>query len=296
MVAFEGTVTRFGWRNPHVYVTVESTNESGETVEWAVETGGTPVMARSGWTPESLQPGDVIRVRGHPERSSGRSYALLVSLEKEDGTVLSQSPRDSRSDQRAADLNGVWRSRGGLDEALAALDLTEKGLAAKAQYDVEADNPRTMCIGDPAPRNLNNRLYLSQIEINNDTIAIRNEYFDSDRVIYMDGRGHPENGGRTLNGHSIGRWEDGDLVIDTTLFADHRSAYGNGVPSGTHKHVVERYGLSEDGTRTVIDVFIEDTEYLTEPVETTLVWDYTPDFALYRYDCDREVARKSTPP
>ncbi|MDH3420405.1 MAG: DUF6152 family protein, partial [Gammaproteobacteria bacterium] len=33
VAAFEGTVTHYGWRNPHVYITVEATDESGEIVE-----------------------------------------------------------------------------------------------------------------------------------------------------------------------------------------------------------------------------------------------------------------------
>lgn len=36
------------------------------------------------------------------------------------------------------------------------------------------------------------------------------------------------------------------LVIDMTLFSDHRSPYTSGVPSGAGKHVVERYAFSED--------------------------------------------------
>ena len=76
VAAFEGTVTHYGWRNPHVYITVEATNESGEIVEWLVETGATPIMARSGWTPQSLSPGEVISVRGHPDKRAGK-YGVI---------------------------------------------------------------------------------------------------------------------------------------------------------------------------------------------------------------------------
>ena len=40
IVAFEGTVTEFAFRNPHVYIGVETTDASGERVEWSLQMGG----------------------------------------------------------------------------------------------------------------------------------------------------------------------------------------------------------------------------------------------------------------
>ncbi len=39
VIAFEGTVAEFNWRNPHVYFTVETTDERGEPVR-------TPIACR----------------------------------------------------------------------------------------------------------------------------------------------------------------------------------------------------------------------------------------------------------
>jgi hypothetical protein len=63
VIAFEGTVAEFNWRNPHVYVTVETTDERGESVEWTVQLSGLNGLSRRGWTRESLANGDRIRVR-----------------------------------------------------------------------------------------------------------------------------------------------------------------------------------------------------------------------------------------
>ena len=90
LVAFQGTVSRFVWRNPHVSIFVETTNEIGQTIEWAIETGSTPIMRRSGWTRDSLVPGDEVFIRAHPERDSGRNHALLLSLEASNGETLAQ--------------------------------------------------------------------------------------------------------------------------------------------------------------------------------------------------------------
>ncbi len=84
---FEGTVTEFNWRNPHIYITVETTDGRGEQVEWTVQTSSTNTVTRMGWTRESLSIGDRVTVRAHPARD-GRPYALLDVIEKEGGIVL----------------------------------------------------------------------------------------------------------------------------------------------------------------------------------------------------------------
>ena len=296
VVAFEGTVSRYSWRNPHVYIYVAGTDAAGETVEWEVETGATPIMIRSGWTRDSLEPGEVISVRAHPERVAGRNYVFLMSLEKADGTTLAQRSGDPRSIASTTDLAGVWKGRGATIDpfynGLSGVSLTEKGAAAKAQYDFYTDSPAARCIGPSSPFIVAVGLFVNEIQLGDETILIRSEFFDSDRMIFMDGREHPENGARARQGHSIGRWEDDVLVVDTVQFENLRSGNGGGVPSGAQKHVVERYALSDDGTHIVIDIFLEDPEYLAEPFTATVEWNYAPEFELYRYDCDPETSRR----
>ena len=63
ILAFEGTVTEFAFRNPHVYVGVE-TDASGERVEWALQMGTANGLTRRGWTRDSVRPGTEVLVRG----------------------------------------------------------------------------------------------------------------------------------------------------------------------------------------------------------------------------------------
>ncbi|MEO2004791.1 MAG: DUF6152 family protein [Candidatus Poribacteria bacterium] len=65
VLAFEGTVKEFAWRNPHVYVVVE-TEQSGEPVDWELQMGPVNVIARRGWSSDSLVPGDEVTVRTIP--------------------------------------------------------------------------------------------------------------------------------------------------------------------------------------------------------------------------------------
>ncbi len=46
VVAVQGEVSRFSWTNPHVYIYVETTDRSGDVVEWEIETDATPTRLR----------------------------------------------------------------------------------------------------------------------------------------------------------------------------------------------------------------------------------------------------------
>ena len=303
VVAFEGTVTQFNWRNPHVYFTVETTDQNGEPVEWTLQTDSTNLRERRGWTRDSLSSGDRVVVRGNPAED-GRPYAILVSIDKE-GVEL---PMDSGTADVAATtstLEGIWRADGsklisypgGFDGFfIAQLNLTEKGRAAEAQFDaLSAENPDSTCIGRPTPAALVSTVfYPLEITTNEDqeTILLRSELFDEERTVYMDGRGHPENGECTIQGYSIGSWDGDVLVVDTRNFADHRSPYQTGVPSGAQKHVEERYQLTEDGTRIVASFLLEDPEFIAEPMTHTRELIYSPHMEMLRFDCDPEATRR----
>ncbi len=306
VVAFEATVVDFDWRNPHVYFRVATENENGERVEWEIESGSTPILAHSGWSADSLRPGDVIQLRMHPEQNSDRRYALLESLTTADGTVLRQGILPSSATETTSDISGTWKSRlepdapievlSGLFAEFMTVPVTEAGQASIDTYDHDRDNPNAVCYGYGLVAGLTSPHYLNQIEIFDDRVIIRDEWFDAERIVYTDGREHPVDGERTRLGHSIGHWEGETLVVDTRLFAEHRSPYGIGIASGTQKHVVERYTLNDDGRSLTLEVFLDDPEFLAESFSGTLNWDYTPDFEFYRYDCDPEVATRFSLP
>ena len=293
VVAFEATVVQYAFRNPHVAITVATETDSGQRVEWEIETGSTPLMIRSGWSEEMISPGDTVIVRAHPERS-GRLRAILNTLETADGKLWMQVETDPETTVAATSLDGVWRGhsafsvRGGLGQA----SLTPAATAAKAQFDYFRDSPVADCVAPPPPSLIGTITYLNGIEVLDDRVMLRNEYFDQTRIVYMDGRGHPQDAERTNEGHSIGSWQDDVLVVDTVSFADHPSGNGRGAPSGEQKHMVERYSLSEDGTRALVDITVEDPEFLAEPYSGHTEMIYTPHLQLLRYDCVPELSRQ----
>lgn len=295
-IAIQGTVSRFDWANPHVYIYVRTASGgAGDTREWMIETDGTSLLTRSGWSRDSFRVGDAVTIRANPDRNAQRNHALLISLARADGVVLRPRSGGVVVSSRAPSVAGVWDAlRGFTQRRFGAFRPTVKGMAAMKVY-TEAMNPVANCVPFQIPF-LQSLPYLNQIGVRGDTVAIRTEFFNVDRTVYMDGRGHPRDGPRTNQGHSIGRWEDGVLVVDTTLFADHvLGHYQNAqsvLPSGPRKHVVERYQLSQDGMRLLVSFVVEDPDYLAEPFTSNTEWDYAPTLQLLRFGCEPEQARR----
>ncbi len=289
-ITIRGEVTRYIWRNPHVYLYVEAPNAAGGTTEWQLEADPTPIMARSGWAPDSLAPGDRVTIRAHPDRTNPDAHALVVSLATPGGALLTMRSGGRGAASPAESIAGVWDGlRGSFTRELTYGRLTEKGRAAQAVFD-ESMNPVIDCVPFPLPTIII-APYMSEVEILDDRILMRSEFFNVERTIWMDGRGHPEGGEPTNQGHSIGRWEDDVLVVDTTLFTENIAGNRNGVPAGLQKRVVERYSLSEDRRRLSIEYVIDDPEYMIEPARGRMFWDYAPDRVMQPFNCDRDNAR-----
>jgi len=316
IVSFEGTVKAFTWQNPHAYFTVEVASANGEPIEWTVQLPSTITMSRRGWSRDTLAAGDQVSVSVHPARD-GRRYGLFQSIEKADDAAASlafdRTSGELRFENtapaaRTSTLDGKWLAdneklsgfAGGLDNITRTLlKLTPAGAAAMAAYDENSDeNPELQCLARPTPAMLiYTNIYPIEIEIQeeSDTIAIRGQFFDEQRIVHMDGRTHPPDSVRFHEGHSIGAWENDTLVVDTRNFADHRSPYQNGIPSGAEKHVIERYRLIADGTRLLVEFMLEDPEYIAEPMTHARELIYSPQIEMVPFNCDLEVTRRFLP-
>jgi hypothetical protein len=88
------------------------------------------------------------------------------------------------------------------------------------------------------------------------------------RVVYMDGREHPDNPVPTWVGHSIGRWDGDTLVVDTVGFNDKFWFDRRGTPHTKQLHIIERYTRLNYGTL-ANEVTLEDPGALSRPVNLT---------------------------
>ena len=68
------------------------------------------------------------------------------------------------------------------------------------------------------------------------------------RVVYMDGRKHPDDLIPSWWGHSIGRWEGDTLVVDTVGYNEKFWMDSRGTPHTEQMHTIERFTRLNYGT------------------------------------------------
>jgi hypothetical protein len=225
------------------------------------------------------------------------------SITKEDGTVL--APRSvltasAPSAIAAESLAGVWLPRGeGFIEFARQTNSNEWALTPSAERQRDAydgvSTPQVDCVPVSAPTVMLQPVH-TEIIVSGDRVLIRRDWMDVERAVYMDGRGHPENGERTVQGHTIGRWDDETLVMDTALFKEHILGTNAKIPSGLRKHLVERLFLSADRKSLNYEFTLDDPDYLLEPVTGNASWDFRPDLKPSGLPCNLEAARRPFDP
>ncbi len=80
----EGVVVEMFWGNPHVRYFLEVVNADGKTEIWDVESSNLTGMAAAGWTKDTVELGDRIRVSG----GLGRNGTRRLNLDKASLEIL----------------------------------------------------------------------------------------------------------------------------------------------------------------------------------------------------------------
>ena len=87
-VEVQGTVTRFLFKNPHSFLYFEATDAKGQKAEWQIELGAAASLTRTGWTPETLKPGTLIKASGQPSRAEGSHGMCCAKITRPDGSPI----------------------------------------------------------------------------------------------------------------------------------------------------------------------------------------------------------------
>jgi hypothetical protein len=82
-----GTVKDFQWTNPHVFVDLVVSDESGRLTTWSLQMNGIAGYARRGWTRDTVKAGDRVTVVIHPLKS-GEPGGNLMVIVLPDGRTL----------------------------------------------------------------------------------------------------------------------------------------------------------------------------------------------------------------
>lgn len=93
------------------------------------------------------------------------------------------------------------------------------------------------------------------------------------RRVYLD-RAHSQNPKPTWFGESVGRYENGELVIDTIGFIEHPLSFLDNLntPHTKDLHVVERWKLSNDGNGLEATVTVDDPGAFNAPWSGVVRW------------------------
>lgn len=302
-VLLQGTITRYEWKNPHLYFFIETVNDKDQNVEWRIEAGPLAIMRRLGWTRDSLQAGDQVTVTGSPSRKAGKLSAFLKAIAAADRELPSfmseeafNSLQSGTADiQRQADsLVGTWATLldvevvGPIDEP-SKLDLTPRGTASIEEFDEYTMHPGLECIPFTAPAAMLTPDFKS-IEMEKDVVVIRGEFDNVERRIQLNSIANP-NDPPALHGHSFGYWQDDVLMIETKNFTEHRTGIGFGLASSNQKYLKEEFELADDGKSLIYRFDLRDPVYLASPFVGEIRWAYEPDTTFSAQECNLENSR-----
>jgi hypothetical protein len=104
------------------------------------------------------------------------------------------------------------------------------------------------------------------------------------REIFMNVDSHPEYLNPTYFGHSIGKWEDDTLVIDTVGFNERFWLHRDGFPHTESLHLTERISRPRHGLLRY-EITIDDPAAYTAPWSTFWEKEWTPGEELIEYFC-----------
>jgi Family of unknown function (DUF6152) len=302
-VDIEGTVANVEWRNPHLFLTLETTGADGRPRLQEIEAGSLSSVQAFGLRREMVAPGAHVVVVAHPRRqgAEGSVKGASITLDDHSTYLLDNGPGRGEQHPAAIAVNGIagkWtpassNSFGDFLRALGAAPLTDKGRASLADVLSPPQNPAaslcstmegTLSASSPF---VSAALYvLRTLTIGDKTAVLR---LDADgvileRIMHLDQRDHAAATEPSPQGHSIGRLEGETLVVDTARFAPANRA---------SKHLVERFSLTPDRLHLRYEFTWEDPELFTEPFSYSMLWDPHPELEPSGVPCDEENARRS---
>ena len=324
LVSIEGVVSEFKFVNPHAYVYLVVTNEDGVTETWNCEMNAASFLRRIGWTADILKPGTQITIQGTAARRDPLGCAFQSGTLSDgtelarDGTITAGSGEIAAAPSEVEALKeigqsifGNWltppldfmiaRSPMGVAGMAANLGpmegtaenplgqytqhMTEEGLSVSLTFDLRFDDPAFSCSPGSIIRGWSEPSSTSEITQVDQQIFIKHEFMDTSRVVYMDGRDHPEEGEFGFTGHSVGRFEGDELVIETTRFDAGVLFPHPGVLHSDQLMIEERIRVSEDGSELVREYRATDPLHFSKPITGTNQWVRT-DLPIEQYNCE----------
>lgn len=302
-IEMTGEITAAYWRNPHVNFSFRA----DDGTQYEMETSAWNNLARRGMPRDAVEAGDRVTVAVY--RSTKRQNQLHVNnILRDDGVELvfgggaGSGPRwseqiyggmgttptsepESPSASETGGLFQVWSIAGGRRVPLdRELPLTETARAQQAAWDPITEDPLLQCNPPGMPPTMGNP-YPMQFTQQDGNIVLHLEEFDNVRTIWLEPNEDADVPGPL--GYSLGRWEDGSLLVETTNI---NYPYFNrvGVAQSTVVTTTERFTVSEDERRLDYELTITDPNILAEPVTWSTYYVSGRGEVIRPYECTVE--------
>jgi Family of unknown function (DUF6152) len=153
-------------------------------------------------------------------------------------------------------VDAFWNQRPSI------LPLTPAGARAIEGFDgASEDNPRLRCEPTNILFDWTFETDVNRITQTDSDIRMLYGSMGIDRRIHLDQREHPTVTEPSVTGHSIGRWEDDVLIVDTVGFAPGILSADGRLPHSEQLHVVERFTLDPQRMALAREYVAEDPLY-----------------------------------
>jgi hypothetical protein len=96
-VTLHGTVKDFRWTNPHVFIQLLVKNDAGNEEEWSIEMTSPEHLARDGWRPGTLKPGDQVTLVIHPLHNYEKGGQYLSGTGPNGPLIGAHPPREGQA-------------------------------------------------------------------------------------------------------------------------------------------------------------------------------------------------------
>jgi hypothetical protein len=180
------------------------------------------------------------------------------------------------------DLSGVWFPGPDLEPEVPSFQ-PWAAAEAKKRASRPGEDPRALCLPTGVARM--HALDLAKFIQTPDLIVVLVELsVPGVRQIFLDGRPHPANHQPNWLGHSIGRWENDTLVVDTIGFNDKGWLDGSR-PQTEQLRVIERFRRIDLG-HMELEVTIDDPGAYTKPWKVRRLLQLAPGEEIMEYVCN----------
>lgn len=317
IIELSGEITDLAFVNPHAYVYVDVTDDSGKVVNYYCEMRAGSLMRRSGWTKEMFTNGTKVDIVGIASRKEANGcYIETIAFNGgapiERYAQIDANKLKADTERAAAAASGVpniagdWAAQQNLIGAISGPNamsmgppmgmgmggrrgggrtLTDAGTAALERLSKAAapEDGRLDCNPRDFFRDWIFDQHPNRITQEQDKITLQYGFMDTTRVIHINGS-HPDNIEPSFAGHSIGVWHNDTLYVHTRGFAE-KTRRGN-VTSEQYQSF-ERFTLDADKNALTRSYSAIDPAFWAKgQIQNGSDTVYLSDYPYEPYECD----------